>query len=147
MVCTQGRAITLARLATRRFTEELLFSSNRYRTQICNDGAQCNRSVCFFAHSLEELRVPPHKPGFPPEWRNRRHSRSNSTGNSNSPPSTKCSTQHHTSTGLARALSVPVPVSCDKEGGYKMQMSDGTWGSPGRRVSRVSFGWHRPVFS
>lgn len=112
----------------------------RYRTQICNDGAQCNRSVCFFAHSLEELRVPPHKPGFPPEWRNRKHSRSNSTGNSNSSPTKKCSTHDHSSTGLARALSVPVPVSCDTEGGYKMQMSDGTWGSPGRRVSRVQSG-------
>eukprot|EP00210_Caulerpa_lentillifera_P007169 g6859.t1 len=40
----------------------------RYRTQICNDGNKCKRQICFFAHRLEELRVPPRKPGFPPEW-------------------------------------------------------------------------------
>jgi len=31
---------------------------SRYRTQLCNDGANCKRKVCFFAHTLEELRVP-----------------------------------------------------------------------------------------
>ncbi|GMH43877.1 hypothetical protein BSKO_11811 [Bryopsis sp. KO-2023] len=30
----------------------------RYRTQPCNDGSECSRKVCFFAHTLEELRVP-----------------------------------------------------------------------------------------
>jgi len=30
----------------------------RYRTQMCNSGANCTRSVCFFAHSMEELRSP-----------------------------------------------------------------------------------------
>ena len=33
---------------------------SRYRTQLCKDGSQCNRPVCFFAHSLEELRTPTH---------------------------------------------------------------------------------------
>ena len=28
----------------------------RYRTQLCNDGIHCKRKVCFFAHTLEELR-------------------------------------------------------------------------------------------
>ncbi|KAL6748990.1 hypothetical protein V8C86DRAFT_1080833 [Haematococcus lacustris] len=31
---------------------------SRFRTQLCKDGAQCNRAVCFFAHSLPELRAP-----------------------------------------------------------------------------------------
>ena len=39
----------------------------RYRTQLCNDGERCNRPVCFFAHTLVELRVPAVKPFVPPE--------------------------------------------------------------------------------
>lgn len=31
--------------------------NRRYRTQLCNDGIGCKRKVCFFAHTLEELRV------------------------------------------------------------------------------------------
>lgn len=31
---------------------------SRYRTQLCNDGVSCNRKVCFFAHTVEELRLP-----------------------------------------------------------------------------------------
>ncbi len=31
---------------------------SRYRTQLCKDGANCHRAVCFFAHSLNELRSP-----------------------------------------------------------------------------------------
>ncbi|KAI8467983.1 MAG: hypothetical protein J3K34DRAFT_369935 [Monoraphidium minutum] len=31
---------------------------SRYRTQMCTDGPQCKRRVCFFAHSLDELRKP-----------------------------------------------------------------------------------------
>jgi len=30
----------------------------RYRTQLCNEPASCRRKVCFFAHTLEELREP-----------------------------------------------------------------------------------------
>eukprot|EP00197_Chlamydomonas_leiostraca_P010513 CAMPEP_0202866220 /NCGR_PEP_ID=MMETSP1391-20130828/7267_1 /ASSEMBLY_ACC=CAM_ASM_000867 /TAXON_ID=1034604 /ORGANISM="Chlamydomonas leiostraca, Strain SAG 11-49" /LENGTH=558 /DNA_ID=CAMNT_0049546153 /DNA_START=111 /DNA_END=1787 /DNA_ORIENTATION=- len=30
---------------------------SRYRTQLCNDGVQCKRKICFFAHTLDELRV------------------------------------------------------------------------------------------
>lgn len=30
----------------------------RYRTQLCKDGANCHRPVCFFAHCLSELRTP-----------------------------------------------------------------------------------------
>ncbi|KAL0020292.1 hypothetical protein WJX77_002528 [Trebouxia sp. C0004] len=30
----------------------------KYRTQLCKDGAQCRRPVCFFAHSVSELRSP-----------------------------------------------------------------------------------------
>ncbi|PSC69922.1 Zn-finger CCCH type [Micractinium conductrix] len=39
----------------------------RYRTQLCNDGPTCRRGICFFAHSLEELRVPACKPYVSPE--------------------------------------------------------------------------------
>ena len=39
----------------------------RYRTQLCNDGIKCRRHICFFAHSLEELRVPTCKPFVPPD--------------------------------------------------------------------------------
>lgn len=34
----------------------------RYRTQACRDGTQCRRRVCFFAHTPEQLRVPPPPP-------------------------------------------------------------------------------------
>lgn len=35
----------------------LLRPPPRYRTQLCNDGVNCKRKICFFAHTLEELRV------------------------------------------------------------------------------------------
>ena len=35
----------------------------RYRTQLCKEGALCKRSVCFFAHSMDELREPLHLHG------------------------------------------------------------------------------------
>lgn len=31
---------------------------SRYRTQLCKDHEKCDRPVCFFAHSVEELRTP-----------------------------------------------------------------------------------------
>lgn len=39
----------------------------RYRTQLCNDGTNCHRRICFFAHTLDELRVPSCKPFVSPE--------------------------------------------------------------------------------
>lgn len=33
---------------------------SRYRTQLCKDGTSCSRPLCFFAHSLPELRAPTH---------------------------------------------------------------------------------------
>lgn len=33
---------------------------SRYRTQLCKDGKNCRRPVCFFAHSVDELRAPTH---------------------------------------------------------------------------------------
>jgi len=30
---------------------------SRYRTQLCNDGTLCRRRVCFFAHTIDQLRV------------------------------------------------------------------------------------------
>lgn len=40
---------------------------DRYRTQLCNDGTNCKRRVCFFAHTLSELRVPSSKPFVNPQ--------------------------------------------------------------------------------
>jgi hypothetical protein len=42
-------------------------SCRRYRTQLCNDGANCHRKICFFAHSASQLRVPDAKPFVPAE--------------------------------------------------------------------------------
>ncbi|KAL4452683.1 hypothetical protein ABPG75_008345 [Micractinium tetrahymenae] len=39
----------------------------RYRTQLCSDGTKCPRKICFFAHSLEELRTPENKPWVAPD--------------------------------------------------------------------------------
>ena len=39
----------------------------RYRTQLCKDGPKCRRSICFFAHELDELRIPESKPYVSPE--------------------------------------------------------------------------------
>jgi hypothetical protein len=51
----------------------------KYRTQLCKESGTCSRAVCFFAHSLSELRTlgadaatpspapahpPPSRPGF-----------------------------------------------------------------------------------
>lgn len=33
---------------------------SRYRTQLCKDGTACSRPLCFFAHSLPELRASTH---------------------------------------------------------------------------------------
>ncbi|XP_045800166.1 zinc finger CCCH domain-containing protein 23-like [Trifolium pratense] len=30
---------------------------SRYRTQLCNDGTACRRRVCFFAHTINQLRI------------------------------------------------------------------------------------------
>ena len=40
---------------------------HRYRSQLCNDGPKCRRKVCFFAHTIDELRVPPSKPFVAPD--------------------------------------------------------------------------------
>ena len=31
---------------------------DRYKTEMCRDGMNCKRKVCFFAHRLDELRAP-----------------------------------------------------------------------------------------
>jgi hypothetical protein len=40
--------------------------ARRYRTQLCRDGLGCKRRVCFFAHSLDDLRSPQSAPDAPP---------------------------------------------------------------------------------
>ena len=44
-----------------------LMRARRYRSQLCNDGPKCRRKVCFFAHTIDELRVPPSKPFVAPD--------------------------------------------------------------------------------
>jgi hypothetical protein len=34
-------------------------SASRYKTRLCTFGHNCNRAICFFAHSAEELRCVP----------------------------------------------------------------------------------------
>jgi len=53
MVCPRGDTCPYAHNVF-----EYWLHPSRYRTQLCNDGANCKRKVCFFAHTLEELRVP-----------------------------------------------------------------------------------------
>ena len=38
---------------------ESLLHPAQYRTQLCRDGTSCTRRVCFFAHTIEELRQSP----------------------------------------------------------------------------------------
>lgn len=45
---------------------EACLHPERYRTQLCNSGHNCKRSVCFFAHTLPELRTPTCQP-VPPQ--------------------------------------------------------------------------------
>lgn len=37
---------------------ELWMHPSKFRSHLCNAGANCKRPRCFFAHSIEELRVP-----------------------------------------------------------------------------------------
>ncbi len=60
--CTRGDACPYAHNVF-----EYWLHPTRYRTQLCNDGEKCARKICFFAHTLEELRVPANKPFVPPE--------------------------------------------------------------------------------
>jgi hypothetical protein len=36
--------------------QEFHLHPKRFRTQMCQQGAACMRPLCFFAHTLEELR-------------------------------------------------------------------------------------------
>ncbi|EFN51318.1 hypothetical protein CHLNCDRAFT_16757, partial [Chlorella variabilis] len=49
--CKRGDACTYAHGVF-----ECWLHPSRYRTQLCKEGAACRRSVCFFAHSVEQLR-------------------------------------------------------------------------------------------
>ncbi|GBF97181.1 hypothetical protein Rsub_10042 [Raphidocelis subcapitata] len=44
---------------------EFYLHPDRWRTEVCQFGAACNRTVCFFAHSMEQLRPAP--PSLPPK--------------------------------------------------------------------------------
>lgn len=50
--CPRGDSCTFAHNVF-----EYWLHPSRYRTQLCNDGINCARKICFFAHTMEELRV------------------------------------------------------------------------------------------
>ena len=55
---------------------------HRFRTQLCRDGEKCNRPICFFAHTPEELRQP--KEDLPPpNTSSSRQQQDNTTSNNN----------------------------------------------------------------
>lgn len=43
---------------------------SRYRTQLCSYGQNCKRTVCFFAHSINELRIPTATPAVEEQIQN-----------------------------------------------------------------------------
>lgn len=54
---------------------ELWMHPSKFRSHLCNAGANCKRPRCFFAHSMEELRMPTpvpslnnQKPAFPSSY-------------------------------------------------------------------------------
>ncbi|KAL4434427.1 hypothetical protein ABPG75_000868 [Micractinium tetrahymenae] len=51
--CKRGDACTYAHGVF-----ECWLHPSRYRTQLCKEGAACRRSVCFFAHAVDQLREP-----------------------------------------------------------------------------------------
>jgi hypothetical protein len=61
-VCPRGDACPFAHNVF-----ELWLHPSRYRTQLCRDGLGCKRRVCFFAHSLDDLRSPQSSPMVLPD--------------------------------------------------------------------------------
>ncbi|KAI3430338.1 hypothetical protein D9Q98_004933 [Chlorella vulgaris] len=51
--CKMGEACSYAHNVL-----EYWLHPTRYRTQLCERGADCERNVCFFAHSADQLRAP-----------------------------------------------------------------------------------------
>jgi hypothetical protein len=58
--CKRGDACELAHGVF-----ECWLHPSRYRTQPCKDGTGCRRRVCFFAHTPDQLRVPPPRQSSP----------------------------------------------------------------------------------
>ncbi|KAJ8749350.1 hypothetical protein K2173_018838 [Erythroxylum novogranatense] len=61
-VCPQFRRGTCSRGENCEFSHgvfECWLHPSRYRTEACKDGKNCNRKVCFFAHSPRQLRILP----------------------------------------------------------------------------------------
>ncbi|GMH32170.1 hypothetical protein BSKO_00004 [Bryopsis sp. KO-2023] len=107
----------------------------RYRTQMCNDGMNCRRKICFFAHKKDEIRTPPHKPGFPSEWqKGKKHSRSRSSGansaRASKPTSSpKCGLSSRTHSGPLD-IKKPVEVSDPQELFKSKSFSSGQFAVP-----------------
>ncbi|KAF3324722.1 zinc finger CCCH domain-containing protein 54 [Carex littledalei] len=59
-MCHESQDITMCRLGNRcKYSHglyEYWLHPTRYRTRMCNMGLACRRRVCFFAHSLQQLR-------------------------------------------------------------------------------------------
>jgi hypothetical protein len=43
---------------------EVLLHPMRYKTELCRDGPNCKRKICYFAHGAHELRLPCSIPVF-----------------------------------------------------------------------------------
>ncbi|KAK9076322.1 hypothetical protein SSX86_004656 [Deinandra increscens subsp. villosa] len=53
---------------------------SRYRTEACKDGKNCQRKICFFAHTQRQLRVVPPEPAVPVKKYNSKENSSNCCG-------------------------------------------------------------------
>ncbi|KMS98922.1 hypothetical protein BVRB_3g068100 [Beta vulgaris subsp. vulgaris] len=81
----------------------------KYRTRVCNAGDCCTRSVCFFAHSPQELRVEPM--AYIPNWfrlalRAKTEAETSNTLSSTSSSATRTSIIASSSTNRGRELGV-----------------------------------------
>ncbi|KAI3965046.1 hypothetical protein MKX01_013977 [Papaver californicum] len=100
----------------------------RYRTQVCKDGLNCKRKVCFFAHTPKQLRVlvPPTSPRTKPHLCNCVYSHSSSpspVSSSSSPTSTLMGFSHHLSLSPPLSPTISPTNSLSSELTHKQQQS------------------------
>ncbi|KAI4385026.1 hypothetical protein MLD38_003098 [Melastoma candidum] len=75
-VCSEHRRGTCSRGDNCEFSHgvfECWLHPSRYRTEACKDGKNCQRKVCFFAHTPRQLRILPVQPDEPPPVQERKH--------------------------------------------------------------------------
>ncbi|KAI4383315.1 hypothetical protein MLD38_009167 [Melastoma candidum] len=75
-VCTEHRRGTCSRGDNCEFSHgvfECWLHPSRYRTEACKDGKNCQRKVCFFAHTPRQLRILAVQPEEPPPVQERKY--------------------------------------------------------------------------